>query len=90
MRAPVERQSEEAEKIVRDIRRATRRQYTAGGLAREKVCSTILRRGLTTRALVGVVAQLARAKNKPMLSDANTAHRQKVNKIRHLGGGGEN
>ena len=29
MRAAVERQSAEAEKIVRDIRRATRRQYTA-------------------------------------------------------------
>src|SRR5580704_844241 len=29
MRSAVERQSEEAEKIVRDIRRATRRQYTA-------------------------------------------------------------
>jgi transposase len=29
MRSAVERQSEEAEKVVRDIRRATRRQYTA-------------------------------------------------------------
>jgi transposase len=29
MRSAVERQSEEAEKIVRDIRRATRQQYTA-------------------------------------------------------------
>lgn len=29
MRSTVERQSEEAEKVVRDIRRATRRQYTA-------------------------------------------------------------
>ena len=29
MRSKVERQSEEAEKAVRDIRRATRRQYTA-------------------------------------------------------------
>ena len=28
MRSSVEQQSEEAEKIVRDIRRATRRQYT--------------------------------------------------------------
>src|SRR5271154_6701958 len=29
MRTQVERQSEEAEKVVRDIRRATRRQYSA-------------------------------------------------------------
>src|ERR1700744_6018928 len=29
MRSPVERHSEEAEKVVRDIRRATRRQYSA-------------------------------------------------------------
>src|SRR6516162_4151035 len=29
MRTAVERQSEEAEKVVRDIRRATRRQYSA-------------------------------------------------------------
>ena len=29
MRSKVERQSEEAEKAVRDIRRATRRQYSA-------------------------------------------------------------
>src|SRR5947209_2191309 len=29
MRSAVERQSEEAEKVVRDIRRGTRRQYTA-------------------------------------------------------------
>jgi transposase len=29
MRSAVERQSEGAEKVVRDIRRATRRQYTA-------------------------------------------------------------
>ena len=32
MRTQVERQSEEAEKVVRDIRRATRRQYSAEGL----------------------------------------------------------
>jgi transposase len=29
MRSTVERQSEEAEKVVRDIRRANRRQYSA-------------------------------------------------------------
>jgi transposase len=29
MRSAVERHSEEAQKVVRDIRRATRRQYTA-------------------------------------------------------------
>jgi hypothetical protein len=77
MRAPMERQSEEAGKIVRDIRRAARRHYTAGGLDQEKVCSSILGSGLTTRALVRGVAQPARAKSKPMLVDANTAHRQK-------------
>jgi transposase len=30
MRSPVERHSEEAEQVVRDIRRAVRRQYSAG------------------------------------------------------------
>jgi transposase len=29
MRSPVERQTEEAEQVVRDIRRAVRRQYSA-------------------------------------------------------------
>ncbi len=73
MRAAAEQHSEEAEKIVRDIRRATRRHYAAGGFR----CSSILGRGLTTRALVRGVAQAARVKNKPMLVDANTAHHQK-------------
>jgi len=36
MRAAAEQHSEEAEKIVRDIRRATRRHYAAGALDREK------------------------------------------------------
>src|SRR5260370_37364697 len=88
MRAAAEQQAEEAEKIVRDIRRATRRHYAAGGYRSRKVCSSILGRGLTTRALVRGVAQPARAKNKPMLVDANTARRQKFNTMRHLGGGG--
>ena len=90
MRAAVEQQSEKAEKIVRDIRRATRRHHAAGGFRSRKVCSSILGRGLTTRALVRGVAQAARVKNKPMLVDANTARRQKFNTIRHLGGGGGN
>ena len=37
MRSTVERQSEAAEKVVRDIRRAARRQYSA----EEKVCIVI-------------------------------------------------
>ena len=36
MRAAVEQQSEEAEKIVRDIRRATRRHLRLGDLDRER------------------------------------------------------
>jgi hypothetical protein len=85
MRSKAELNSEVEE---RTVQRATRRQDAARRFRSRKVCISILGRGSRARALVPEVVQPARAINKPMLRDANTAHRQKVNKIRYLGGGG--
>jgi len=61
MRAAVEQQSEEAEKIVRDIRRATRRTMQLGDLDRERYVQ-YTRRGSTTRAWCAASRKLLASK----------------------------
>ena len=50
MRSPVERHSEEAEQVVRDIRRAARRQYSAEEKVQDRDCGAA-RRGQHRRAM---------------------------------------
>lgn len=56
MRSTVERRSEEAEKVVRDIRRATRRQYTAEEKVRI-VIDEIDNKGAPQRIVYALVLQ---------------------------------
>lgn len=70
MRSKAELHSEVEE---RTVQRATRRQDAARRFRSRKVCISILGRGSRARALVREVVQPARAINKPMLPDANTA-----------------